>query len=219
MARFQRIRLIPATPILFSSTSPLLVLISIHLHSFTAMFSLSPFSSPLKFPLLPSSLSSSKTLTCWYLPSNTPPFRDSFVAYSVLSSSLPKEVSYGEAMLVSLYKLGLQRDASSFPPSSSPLYVAPPQTPATSMRGAESDVMGLLLRERIMFLGSGIDEFVADAIISQLMLLDAQDYTKDIRLFINSPGGSLRFDSCFPALFWHPLSMDLKNFFYGIVFF
>ncbi|KAJ8774138.1 hypothetical protein K2173_009569 [Erythroxylum novogranatense] len=66
-----------------------------------------------------------------------------------------------------------------------------PQTPATAMRGAESDAMGLLLRERIVFLGNNIDDFVADAIISQLLLLDAQDPTKDIRLFINCPGGSL----------------------------
>ncbi|ONK71578.1 uncharacterized protein A4U43_C04F10140 [Asparagus officinalis] len=66
-----------------------------------------------------------------------------------------------------------------------------PQTPATAMRGAEGDVMGLLFRERIVFLGNQIDDFVADAIISQLLLLDAQDHTKDIRLFINSPGGSL----------------------------
>ena len=51
--------------------------------------------------------------------------------------------------------------------------------------------MGLLLRERIVFLGSSIDDFVADAVMSQLLLLDAQDPTKDIRLFINSPGGSL----------------------------
>ena len=62
------------------------------------------------------------------------------------------------------------------------------------MKGAEADVMGLLLRERIVFLGSSIDDFVADAIISQLLLLDAQDSTKDIRLFINSPGGSLRYE-------------------------
>ncbi|PKI44153.1 hypothetical protein CRG98_035446, partial [Punica granatum] len=66
-----------------------------------------------------------------------------------------------------------------------------PQSPATAMRGAEADAMGLLLKERIVFLGSSIDDFVADAIISQLLLLDAQDSTKDIRLFINSPGGSL----------------------------
>uniref|UniRef100_A0A803MCX7 ATP-dependent Clp protease proteolytic subunit n=2 Tax=Chenopodium quinoa TaxID=63459 RepID=A0A803MCX7_CHEQI len=65
------------------------------------------------------------------------------------------------------------------------------QTPETAMRGAEADVMGLLLKERIVFLGSQIDDFVADSIISQLLLLDAQDHTKDIRLFVNSPGGSL----------------------------
>ncbi|KAJ7953346.1 ATP-dependent Clp protease proteolytic subunit [Quillaja saponaria] len=66
-----------------------------------------------------------------------------------------------------------------------------PQTPSTAVRGAETDAMGLLLRERIVFLGNSIDDFVADAIISQLLLLDAQDSTKDIRLFINSAGGSL----------------------------
>ncbi|XP_050232114.1 ATP-dependent Clp protease proteolytic subunit 4, chloroplastic [Mercurialis annua] len=65
------------------------------------------------------------------------------------------------------------------------------QSPATAMRGAEGDAMGLLLRERIVFLGNNIDDFVADATISQLLLLDAQDPTRDIRLFINCPGGSL----------------------------
>ncbi|KAK4486299.1 hypothetical protein RD792_008970 [Penstemon davidsonii] len=65
------------------------------------------------------------------------------------------------------------------------------QSPETAMRGAGADAMGLLLNERIVFLGSQIDDFVADAIISQLLLLDAQDSTKDIRLFINSAGGSL----------------------------
>ncbi|RVW82283.1 ATP-dependent Clp protease proteolytic subunit 4, chloroplastic [Vitis vinifera] len=65
------------------------------------------------------------------------------------------------------------------------------QTPGMGARGAEADAMGLLLKERIVFLGNNVDDFVADAIISQLLLLDAQDPTKDIRLFINSPGGSL----------------------------
>ncbi|KAJ8555234.1 hypothetical protein K7X08_012730 [Anisodus acutangulus] len=71
------------------------------------------------------------------------------------------------------------------------LLASSPQTPATAMRGAEADAMGLLFRERIVFLGNSIDDFIADAIISQLLLLDAMDSTKDIRLFINSPGGSL----------------------------
>ncbi|KAL5724601.1 endopeptidase Clp [Ranunculus cassubicifolius] len=65
------------------------------------------------------------------------------------------------------------------------------QSPANAPGGGNTDAMGLLLRERIVFLGNQIDDFVADAIISQLFLLDAQDPTKDIRLFINSPGGSL----------------------------
>ncbi|KAK9144061.1 hypothetical protein Sjap_003964 [Stephania japonica] len=76
-------------------------------------------------------------------------------------------------------------------PQSNSIWYSSPQTPATAMRGAESDAMGLLLRERIVFLGNSIDDFVADAIISQLLLLDAQDPSRDIRLFINSPGGSL----------------------------
>lgn len=51
--------------------------------------------------------------------------------------------------------------------------------------------MGLLLKERIVFLGGEINDFVADAIISQLLMLDANNPNKDIRLFINSYGGSL----------------------------
>lgn len=49
----------------------------------------------------------------------------------------------------------------------------------------------MLLQQRILFLGSQVDDISADAIISQLLLLDAQDPTKDIKLFINSPGGSV----------------------------
>lgn len=49
----------------------------------------------------------------------------------------------------------------------------------------------MLLKQRIIFLGSQVDDFAADVIISQLLLLDAEDPTKDIKLFINSPGGSV----------------------------
>ncbi|KAG5524415.1 hypothetical protein RHGRI_031161 [Rhododendron griersonianum] len=57
---------------------------------------------------------------------------------------------------------------------------------------ARSGVMGMLFSERIVFLGHTIDDLVADLVISELLLLDAQDPTKDIKLFINSPGGSHR---------------------------
>ncbi|XP_024401321.1 uncharacterized protein [Physcomitrium patens] len=49
----------------------------------------------------------------------------------------------------------------------------------------------MLLQQRILFLGSQVDDFSADLIISQMLLLDAQDPTRDIKLFINSPGGSV----------------------------
>lgn len=56
---------------------------------------------------------------------------------------------------------------------------------------SEFDPNAMLLRERIVFLGGQVDDNSADAIISQLLLLDAQDSTTDIKLFINSPGGSV----------------------------
>ncbi|AQK91722.1 ATP-dependent Clp protease proteolytic subunit 1 [Zea mays] len=55
----------------------------------------------------------------------------------------------------------------------------------------ELDTTNMLLRQRIVFLGSPVDDTSADLIISQLLLLDAEDQTKDIKLFINSPGGSI----------------------------
>ncbi|PON38453.1 ATP-dependent Clp protease proteolytic subunit [Parasponia andersonii] len=120
-----------------------------------------------------------------------------------LHSSRPKPFSYLPPISSPKHKTSIfrcfQGTASPTPkPLSKPHVLTPslllasaPQTPATAMRGAEADAMGLLLRERIVFLGSSIDDFVADAIISQLLLLDAQDSTKDIKLFINSTGGSL----------------------------
>jgi len=58
-------------------------------------------------------------------------------------------------------------------------------------RTGQFDPFSLLLKQRIVFLGGEVNDFVADAIVSQLLLLDAQDSTKDIKLFINSPGGSV----------------------------
>jgi ATP-dependent Clp protease protease subunit len=53
------------------------------------------------------------------------------------------------------------------------------------------DIYSRLLRERIIFLGSGIDDQVADAVVAQLLYLEADDPDKDIQLYINSPGGSV----------------------------
>ncbi|XXG83796.1 hypothetical protein AAC387_Pa10g1472 [Persea americana] len=55
----------------------------------------------------------------------------------------------------------------------------------------ELDTTNMLLRQRIVFLGSQVDSMTADLIISQLLFLNAEDHKKDIKLFINSPGGSV----------------------------
>ena len=59
-----------------------------------------------------------------------------------------------------------------------------------SSRGERSfDIFSRLLRERIVFLGSEIDDDVANSIVAQLLLLDSENNEKDIMLYINSPGG------------------------------
>lgn len=53
------------------------------------------------------------------------------------------------------------------------------------------DIYSRLLRERIVFLGGPIDDYVANIIIAQLIFLESEDPKKDIKLYINSPGGSV----------------------------
>ena len=53
------------------------------------------------------------------------------------------------------------------------------------------DIYSRLLRERIVFLGTAIDDTVADSVVAQLLFLEAEDPEKDIQLYINSPGGSV----------------------------
>ena len=61
-----------------------------------------------------------------------------------------------------------------------------------SSRGEKSfDIFSSLLRERIIFLGTEIDDDVANSIVAQLLLLDSENPEKDIMLYINSPGGSV----------------------------
>lgn len=59
-------------------------------------------------------------------------------------------------------------------------------------RGERSyDIYSRLLKDRIIFLGSAIDDYVANLIIAQLLFLEAEDPGKDIHIYINSPGGSI----------------------------
>ena len=59
-------------------------------------------------------------------------------------------------------------------------------------RGERSfDIYSRLLSERIIFIGTPIDDFVANSVIAQLLFLQMQDPKKDIHIYINSPGGSV----------------------------
>ena len=53
------------------------------------------------------------------------------------------------------------------------------------------DIYSRLLRERIIFLGTDVNDQVADALVAQMLFLEADDPDKDIQLYINSPGGSV----------------------------
>lgn len=77
-----------------------------------------------------------------------------------------------------------------------------PQSPSNSYyvpvvieqdgRGERSfDIYSRLLKDRIIFIGTAIDDYVANSVIAQLLFLQMQDPKKDIHIYINSPGGSV----------------------------
>jgi len=61
----------------------------------------------------------------------------------------------------------------------------------TSYGERSYDIYSRLLRDRIIFVGSVIDDQIANAVVAQLLFLTAEDPKKDIHLYINSPGGSI----------------------------
>jgi ATP-dependent Clp protease protease subunit len=70
--------------------------------------------------------------------------------------------------------------------------IYPPYVIERTSRGERSyDIFSRLLMDRIVFLGSGIDDNVANIIVAQLLFLDAEDPERDIYMYINSPGGSV----------------------------
>jgi ATP-dependent Clp protease protease subunit len=67
-----------------------------------------------------------------------------------------------------------------------------PMVIETSGRGERAfDIYSLLLKERIVFLGTPINDQVANVIVAQLLFLDREDPGKDIQLYVNSPGGTV----------------------------
>ena len=71
-------------------------------------------------------------------------------------------------------------------------YIPMPYVVEQTHRGERSyDIYSRLLKDRIVFLGTPVDDDVANVVIAQLLFLESEDPDKDISLYINSPGGSV----------------------------
>jgi ATP-dependent Clp protease protease subunit len=70
-------------------------------------------------------------------------------------------------------------------------YLIPMVIEQTSRGERSFDIYSRLLQERIIFLGSDIDDNIANVVMAQMLHLDAEDPDKDIQLYINSPGGAI----------------------------
>ena len=71
-------------------------------------------------------------------------------------------------------------------------YIPMPYVVEQTHRGERSyDIYSRLLKDRIVFLGTPVDDDVANVIIAQLLFLESEDPDKDVSLYINSPGGSV----------------------------
>lgn len=71
------------------------------------------------------------------------------------------------------------------------MYLIPTVIEKTQFGERAYDIYSRLLKERIIFLGSPIEDNIANTIIAQLLFLESQDKNKDIKLYINTPGGSV----------------------------
>ena len=73
-----------------------------------------------------------------------------------------------------------------------PAAITPPIVIEQTPRGERSyDIYSRLLKDNIIFLGTPIDDSVANAIVAQMLFLESEDPDKDIQIYINSPGGSV----------------------------
>lgn len=68
-------------------------------------------------------------------------------------------------------------------------YILPTVTEVTHRGEREWNIFSRLLKDRIVFIGTEIDDFVANAVIAQFLFLESEDPDKDVQVYINSPGG------------------------------
>lgn len=71
------------------------------------------------------------------------------------------------------------------------MYLVPTVIEKSTYGERAYDIYSRLLKERIIFLGDVIDDAIANTVIAQLLFLESEDKNKDIKLYINSPGGSV----------------------------
>ncbi len=90
-----------------------------------------------------------------------------------------------------MFSLSSQLTSSQFAIASIQNQVVPMVVEQSGKGERAFDIFSRLLRERIIFLGSQVDDTSANLIMSQLLFLEAEDPEKDIYLYINSPGGSV----------------------------
>lgn len=71
------------------------------------------------------------------------------------------------------------------------MYLVPTVIEKSNYGERAYDIYSRLLKDRIIFLGSPIDDGVANTVIAQLLFLESEDKNKDVKIYINSPGGSV----------------------------
>jgi ATP-dependent Clp protease protease subunit len=94
-------------------------------------------------------------------------------------------------MVISQYPDDLVSSYNKLEVYSGPSNIVPMVVEQSGMGERAFDLYSRLLRERIIFLGTPVDDNVSNSITAQMLFLDAEDPEKDIQLYINSPGGSV----------------------------
>lgn len=84
-------------------------------------------------------------------------------------------------------RLAAERDVRQSLPETA--YILPTVTEVTHRGEREWNIFSRLLKDRIVFLGTEIDDFVSNAVIAQMLFLYSEDPDKDIQMYVNSPGG------------------------------
>ncbi|MEZ4301977.1 MAG: ATP-dependent Clp protease proteolytic subunit [Polyangiaceae bacterium] len=83
----------------------------------------------------------------------------------------------------------LEREGERLSAEPEKAYILPTVTEVTHRGEREWNIFSRLLKDRIVFLGTEVDDFVANAVIAQILFLYSEDPDKDIQMYVNSPGG------------------------------